>query len=523
MTKEFNITGLCNPQLHYMADIAEKVTSIVKLIEKGKYFTINRPHQYGKTTIQAAIADRINQSNESIALYISFEEIDYEIYQSKDRFIEAYLNRIAESFEYSSHPEIADFVLSEVGKINSFDMLSSFIGKMIQKAKKKIVLIIDEVDRSSNNQLFLDFIAILRGGYLKRNRYLDFPTFQSVILSGVHDIKKIKLKIDPEATSKYNSPWNIAIDFDVDLSLNSKEIASMLQVYCQEKSIAMNIDEIAAKLHYYTSGYPFLVSYLCKIIDEKIIPLRNNHNWEEADVDEAFKQILSLSNTNFESLIKNLENNSDLYALVFNLIVEGEYMSFNEFNPIIDAGKTYGILAKQDNKIIIHNHIYEHIIYDYMTSKIETSKDFHTNNNTKYIKNNVLDVKQLLLGFQRFMQEYYSKKNVAFLEKHGTLLFLAFTKPVINGNGFDFKEVQISEERRLDVVITYLNQKYVIELKRWKGEEAHQAGLEQLSDYLDRQNIKQGYLLIYDFRLKTKEYKHKEIFHNNKEIFAVWV
>jgi hypothetical protein len=50
------------------------------------------------------------------------------------------------------------------------------------------------------------------------------------------------------------------------------------------------------------------------------------------------------------------------------------------------------------------------------------------------------------------------------------------------GNGFDFKEPQVSEEKRLDVVITYLNEKFVVELKLWHGEQYHQQGLKQLSD-----------------------------------------
>ena len=33
MTREFNIAGLCNPQLHYMADISGKITRIFQLVQ----------------------------------------------------------------------------------------------------------------------------------------------------------------------------------------------------------------------------------------------------------------------------------------------------------------------------------------------------------------------------------------------------------------------------------------------------------------------------------------------------------
>ena len=522
MKKKFNTAGICNPQLHYMADISGKIDQIMLLIEQCEYFTINRPHQYGKTTIQSNLANLLNYNNEYIALDISFEAIDYEIYQNKSAFIDAFLRRLSSCFNLYSHNNLSLFVANELGKIENFDNLSTFIGELIIKTQKKLVLIIDEVDRSSNNQLFLDFLAILRDRYLMRNKNLNFPTFHSVVLSGVYDVKKLKYRIEPSATLKYNSPWNIAVDFEIDLNLNTKEIISMLDVYSAEKNILMNKNEIADKIWYYTSGYPFLISNLCKIVDEKIIPERENKNWTVEDIDNAFKIILYQQNTNFEHLIKSLENNPQLYQTVFDILINSNIVTFNQHNPIIDLGFTLGVFGRQANRVKIHNKIYEQIIYNYLISKTETSNQMPTYEG-KYIKNKALDINKLLLGFQLFMQENHSGKNKEFLEKHGTLLFLAYTQPIINGQGFAFKETQISEERRLDVVITYLEQKYIIEIKIWHGENAHQEGLEQLSDYLDKQNLKKGYLLIFDFRMNEKKYKNQQIIHNDKDIFAVWV
>ena len=83
--------------------------------------------------------------------------------------------------------------------------------------------------------------------------------------------------------------------------------------------------------------------------------------------------------------------------------------------------------------------------------------------------------------------------------------FLAFIKPIINGTGFDFKEVQVSEEKRLDVVITYNSFKYIIEMKIWRGLKYHETGLKQLCDYLDIHGLDKGYLVIFNFN-KNKEF-----------------
>ena len=111
-----------------------------------------------------------------------------------------------------------------------------------------------------------------------------------------------------------------------------------------------------------------------------------------------------------------------------------------------------------------------------------------------------------------------------FLERNGKLLFLAFLNPVINGRGFDFKEVEVSEEKRLDVVIIFGNRKYIIELKIWRGESYHRKGLEQLTDYLERQHMQQGYLLIYDLRKESgRQGEIEKIEENGKEIWVCWI
>ena len=120
------------------------------------------------------------------------------------------------------------------------------------------------------------------------------------------------------------------------------------------------------------------------------------------------------------------------------------------------------------------------------------------------------------------MQEQYSKHDRDFLERHGRLVFLSFMKPILNGHGYDFKEVQISEERRLDVTITYYQHKYVAELKIWRGQVAHEEGLAQLSDYLDRLKLTEGYLLIFDHK-EVKTWHSEWITYKNKKIFIVWV
>lgn len=130
-----------------------------------------------------------------------------------------------------------------------------------------------------------------------------------------------------------------------------------------------------------------------------------------------------------------------------------------------------------------------------MSSIIETTtKVSYYNEKAKFIKEDgSLDIKTVLIKFSEFMKHEYSDKREALLEADGRLLFLAFISPIINGVGFAFKEVQGGEEKRLDIVITYNNKMYILELKRWQGEEYHKKGLLQLGEYLERYGLEEGY------------------------------
>jgi len=240
------------------------------------------------------------------------------------------------------------------------------------------------------------------------------------------------------------------------------------------------------------------------------------------DLEQAVLLILKENNTNFDSLIKNLELYPDLYNLVKRVIIDGERIAFNPDEPIINLGRMYGVF-KSNGHLKIHNRIYEQRIYNYLAAKAMVKMPTRGNFAMHFLlDNNALDMQGVLLKFQQFMKEQYSDKDKDFYEREGRIIFLAFLTPILNGQGYTFKEVQISLEKRLDVIVTYFQHRYIIELKLWYGEEYHQKGLTQLSDYLETHGVEEGFLVIFDDR-KKKSWKNEKVQHNGKEILAVWV
>ena len=92
---------------------------------------------------------------------------------------------------------------------------------------RPVVLMADEVDSAADNQVFLDFLSQLRKYYLERARK-GTVTFHCVILASVYDVKNLKLRLHPNTEPKYNSPWNVAANFNLDINISPDEIASML-------------------------------------------------------------------------------------------------------------------------------------------------------------------------------------------------------------------------------------------------------------------------------------------------------
>ena len=309
MSRTFNITADCKPSLHYMVDITDRLEQIKKMIDAGQYFTINRARQYGKTTTLRALAKYLAQ--DYVVVSLDFQLMSQKDFAEEGTFVKAFSEAVLRkvSGEDAMPAEVRRELQNLIGDSQeaALSRLFEILSIWCRISKKPIVLIIDEVDSASNNQVFLDFLSQLRGYYIDRD---VTPAFQSVILAGVYDIKNIKRKIRSDEDHKNNSPWNIAAKFRVDMSFSQKDIAGMLEEYEQDYHTGMNIAAMAELLYEYTSGYPYLVSWLCKCIDEEIagrteFPERKNA-WTKAGFLEAEKILLSEKNTLFESLVNKL-------------------------------------------------------------------------------------------------------------------------------------------------------------------------------------------------------------------------
>lgn len=527
MSKRFNVTGICIPEQNYMVDISRKLDSIISdYIEKGKYFTINCARQYGKTTTLYLLEQHLKPCYTVIQL--SFEAAD-ELFVSLHALaigLQRKIGRILRTqriplpiLEDWNRPLLEQFPL---------DDLSERITGLCKNSEKKVVLIIDEVDKSSDNQIFLSFLGLLRSKYLEQLKKNDC-TFESVILAGVYDIKNLKIKLHPEQELKYNSPWNIAADFKVNLSFAPEDIATMLQEYEEDHHTGMDIGAISRLIYDYTSGYPYLVSRICQLVDEDLNGTEEFRTktaaWSPEGIVAAESLLRRNSNTLFDDMIKKLADYPRLKQMIQDILFCGNTYSFEIENPLISLGVTFGFMKDKDGAVVIGNRIFETKLYDLFLSESAVDNAIYETGameRSQYIINGALQMKLVMEKFCQHFSEIYSDSDQKFIEKQGRKLFLLYLKPIINGKGNYYIEAQTRDMKRTDIIVDYLGRQYIIELKMWHGNEYNQRGERQLFEYLEYYNSDMGYLLSFNFN-KNKNIGTKEVVLDGKRIFEVVV
>lgn len=530
MKRRFNVTGCCNPQWHYMVRLDDRVKKIKEdYVDYGSYFVINKGRQYGKTTTLRALAKYLG--GDYVVFSLDFQQMGTKTFADETTFSRGFIDRLLATLRKADTDEMVGLreMLSDFKNHHAeiiLDTLFEFLSGMCECCERPIVLIIDEVDSASNNQVFIDFLAQLRGYYLSRE---ETPTFHSVILAGVYDIKNLKLKLRSESEHQYNSPWNIAADFDIDMGFSVSQIVEMLGEYEADHDTEMNISEIAEIIYQYTDGYPVLVSSICQKIDEKIskedVFGSLGGAWTNRGIEEAVRRILIERTPLFESMIRHLDDYPEMKRMLQEILFQGKAFSFNLDTKEISLASMFGYAVNKDGKVQVANRIFETRLYNYFLSENELAGtdtanqmgDAAMRDRSCFVHDGMLDMDVVMRRFVDTFTEIYGEEDTKFVERYGRKFFLLYLRPIINGTGNYYIEAQTRNERRTDVIVDYLGEQFIIELKIWRGNEYNERGEQQLSDYLDYYHKDRGYLLSFNFNQK-KEVGVKEIRIGDKVI-----
>ena len=156
MKRRFNTTGSCNPKRHYMVRLNDRLRKMKEnYVDDGSYFVINRGRQYGKTTTLRALEEYLK--DDYIVLSLDFQQLGTEDFADESTFVRAFtevLLTALQSSELCDSKILKEFI--EEGNCTLKDLFVQ-LNILCKSSSRPIVLMIDEVDSASNNQVFVIF------------------------------------------------------------------------------------------------------------------------------------------------------------------------------------------------------------------------------------------------------------------------------------------------------------------------------------------------------------------------------
>ena len=202
------------------------------------------------------------------------------------------------------------------------------------------------------------------------------------------------------------------------------------------------------------------------------------------------------------------------------ILFSGEGIAYNPDDRQIEIAQMFNFVKNDGGKLAMSNRIFEMRLYNFFVFEDSLNEEIASDGSKdkpEFITNGRLNMTAVLERFAMHFNEIYDSKDERFIEKQGRKFFLFYLKPIINGVGNYYIEAQTRNERRMDLVVDYNGQRFIIEMKIWHGDTYNKRGEQQLTEYLDYYHINKGYLLSFCFN-QNKQSGIKEITIGDKTI-----
>ena len=142
--------------------------------------------------------------------------------------------------------------------------------------------------------------------------------------------------------------------------------AGMLLEYKTDHRLDFDEKSVAQIIRDYTSGYPFLVSRICQIIDAE------QFSWDKEGVLKAVNAILLERNTLFDNMIKKLDDYPELKQTLKGILFSGKTKSYNPDEKSIQMASMFNYIVNKDGKIAVACRIMETRLYNLFISEEKT-------------------------------------------------------------------------------------------------------------------------------------------------------
>ena len=509
--KTFETRGPVYPDRNYVVQRTTELADFVNRIKQGRYIVVFAPRQTGKTTFFRWALDVLSdESSTYFPIQLNFEEYKnlsiadfyedlYEnireeietVFQKRGHLLSEMLSQFLESTQITNHLSMRRF----------FSRLSSLL------KDQRFVIIIDEFDGIPQAAVS-DFLHSLRRIYLSD---ADSRCPYSLGIVGVKNITQLNY-------DRSVSPFNIQDEFALP-NFTREQIGELLTQYTEEVGQPFTPETIEA-IHKQTAGQPVLVNRFAQILtEESNIPKSEPITIEHFS--EAHVRLLRERNTNIQHLVTNIRRDQRFEVLLMKIASYEDGVEFNLYNDLISELAAYGVIAAGDDSMCeIINPIYHYCImraFKPIVNGLEQEylpEDARAGFQDYLTPDGRIQMAALIDNFRDFIVRVGFKilqvpdTPQGYIGQH--LLFAYLNQFVQIVGGTMYLEVQTGRGR-MDLLILYKNEKYIVETKIWGGDTHYQAGKKQLAAYLKSEKAVEGYYVVFDHRKNPEPRVETEI------------
>ena len=190
-------------------------------------------------------------------------------------------------------------------------------------------------------------------------------------------------------------------------------------------------------------------------------------------MDEAVKYILADGNDSlFESIMGKLKNCPTLASQLRDNLMKGDVITWKPDDAEQKQLHMVGLIRQKNSTAAIANRVFEMRLYQYFLGETNRNDAFRRDalrNKPIFINDDHTLNMPLILDHFVKIQRMIQKEEEQFLENEGRERFLTYITPIVNGTGMYSIEERTRDPIRMDVVIHYMGQRYIVELKIWRG------------------------------------------------------
>jgi hypothetical protein len=498
--RRFSSYGPVDTQEHYYAPrkkLIEKTYTQLVGHNPGKggyYFTVWAPRQTGKTWLMQQILFQLRNEERFDVLKINLEHL------KEEEDVSEVLSVIAK--------EIGEGLSKDLGGIRTRSQFQEIFKRGV--LEKPLILILDEFD-ALEEQCINAVVSAFRNVYIKRVDESDKPAGEKTYL--LHAVALIGVRSVLGVENAKGSPFNVQRSLHIP-NLSREEVAGIFQWYEKESGHSVD-DDVIERVYYETRGQPGLTCWLGELLTE---------GFEDYKVDRSrpigiteFEKVYSaaiyvLPNNNIINIVSKAKEEAN-QLFILDMFKTGEKMDFTFDDPVINSLYLNGVVDRdkeEDGRYYLRfsSSFVQKRLFNYFSRTLFK----HLGNLVQpflSLDNVITDTRLNIPNLLKLYQAYIEKNKDWLFESAPRRSDMRIFEAVYHFNLYSYLDAFLKEpggrvypefptgNGKIDLIVTYKNHHYGMELKSFTNERNYRDALTKAAKYGKQLELAEIYLVCF--------------------------